>query len=84
MSIVKWGRTIQEELSRGSSRVIDHEMQAEFDGHSWTVEFPVYIDCTYQQGKYDEEGIASRLRRRRAVHRHPAPGSHLLQQAVWH
>ena len=56
--IVKWGETIQDELSRGWSRVIDHEMQAELDGHSWTVEFPVYIDCTYQQGRYDEEGVA--------------------------
>ena len=58
MPIIKWGRTIQDELSRGWSRVIDHQMQTEFDDHSWTVEFPVYIDCTYQQGKYDEEGVA--------------------------
>ena len=58
MPIVKWGRTIQDELSRGWSRVINHEMRGELDGHSWTVEFPVFIDCTYQQGKYDEERVA--------------------------
>ncbi|MDW7539577.1 ISH3 family transposase, partial [Haloferax volcanii] len=31
---------------------------AKLDGHSWTVEFPVYIDCTYQNGRYDEHGVA--------------------------
>ena len=32
-------------------------MTAKLDGHSWTVEFPVYIDCTYQNGRYDEHGV---------------------------
>jgi len=45
-------------INHGWSRVIDHEMQAESDGPAVTVEFPVFIDCTYQQGKYDEEGVA--------------------------
>jgi len=33
-------------------------MMAKLDGHSWTVEFPVYIDCTYQNGRYDDHGVA--------------------------
>ena len=56
--IIRWGNEIQRQLNRGWSRTIDHEMQAELDGHSWTIEFPVYIDCTYQQGKYGEERVA--------------------------
>ena len=55
---LKWGEKIQNELSTGWSRVIDHDLQGEIDGHTWTVDFPVYIDCAYQQGKYDEEGVA--------------------------
>ena len=38
--------------------MIDHDLQGEIDGHTWTVDLPVYIDCTYQQGKYDEEDVA--------------------------
>ena len=68
MPIVKWGEAIQTELSHGWSRVIDHDLQGEIDGHTWTVDFPVYIDCTYQQGKYDEEGAARRRRSRDAPH----------------
>ena len=45
-------------MSTGWSRVIDHDLQGEIDDHTWTVDFAVYIDCTYQQGKYDEEGVA--------------------------
>lgn len=58
MPIVKWGEKIQNELSTGWSRVIDHDLRGKIDGHTWTVDFPVYIDCTYQQGKYDEKGVA--------------------------
>lgn len=58
LPIVRWGTTIKSELDRGWSRVIDHQLSATVDGHSWTVEFPVYIDATYQQGKYDEHGVA--------------------------
>jgi hypothetical protein len=58
MPIVKWGEKIQNELSTGWSRVIDHDLRGKIDGHTWTVDFPVYIDCTYQQGRYDEEGVA--------------------------
>ncbi|MGN8215065.1 ISH3 family transposase [Halococcus salifodinae] len=58
MPIVKWGEAIQTELSEGWSRVIDHDLRGEIDGHTWTVDFPVYIDCTYQQGNYGEEGVA--------------------------
>ena len=58
MPIVKWGERIQNELSTGWSRVIDHDLRGEIDGHTWTVDFPVYIDCTYQRGKYDEKGVA--------------------------
>ena len=46
-------RTLGRLESRDSTR---HE--AKLDGHSWTVEFPVYIDCTYQNGRYDEHGVA--------------------------
>jgi len=56
MPIVKWGETIQDKLSRGRSREIEHDLAGE-------VEFPVFIDCVYQQGRYDEHGVASRLRR---------------------
>lgn len=47
MPIVRWGTRIKQELSEGWSRVIDHELQATVDGHSWTVEFPVYIDAIF-------------------------------------
>src|SRR5699024_2755307 len=52
------GEAIQKELDQGWSRTIEHDLTTEFDGHSWTVEFPVYIDCTYQNGRYDEHGVA--------------------------
>jgi len=42
----------------GWSRVIQHDLTGKTDGHSWTVDFPVYIDCTYLNGKYDENGVA--------------------------
>ena len=56
--IVKWGDEIKQELSEGWSREIEHDLTTEFDGHEWTVEFPVMIDCTYQMGRYDEQGVA--------------------------
>ncbi|MCD2205326.1 ISH3 family transposase [Halobacterium sp. KA-6] len=56
--IIQWGKTIQQELSEGWSRIIQHNLTGKLDGHSWTVEFPVYIDCTYLNGKYDENGVA--------------------------
>jgi len=49
--VVKWGDTIKDELSSGWSRVIEHELAGK-------VTFPVYIDCVYQQGRYDENGVA--------------------------
>jgi len=58
MPIVCWGKTIKQELSEGWSRVTQPNLTAKLDGHSWTVEFPVYIDCTYQNGRYDEHGVA--------------------------
>ena len=51
MPIVKWGETIQDELNRGWSREIEHDLAGE-------VTFPVFIDCVYQQGRYDEHGVA--------------------------
>jgi hypothetical protein len=51
MSIVKCGETIQDELSSGWSREIEHDLAGE-------VTFPVFIDCVYQQGRYDEHGVA--------------------------
>ncbi len=49
--VVKWGDTIKDELSSGWSRVIEHELAGK-------VTFPVYTDCVYQQGRYDEHGVA--------------------------
>jgi len=43
--IIRWGEAIQQELSEGWSRVIQHDLTGKLDGHSWTVDFPVYIDC---------------------------------------
>lgn len=57
MPIVRWGNTIKQELSEGWSRVIQHDMTAKLGGHSWTVNFPVYIDCTYQNGRHDDHGV---------------------------
>ncbi len=50
MPNVKWGETIQDELSRGWSREIKHDLAGKV--------FPVFIDCVYQQGRYDEHGAA--------------------------
>jgi len=58
--ITKWGNAIQQELSEGWSREIEDDPTTEFDGHTWTVEFLVMIDCTYKQGRYGEEGVARR------------------------
>jgi hypothetical protein len=58
LPIIRWGNTIKAELNQGWSREIEHDLTTEFDGHEWTVEFPVYIDCTYKNGKYDEHGVA--------------------------
>jgi hypothetical protein len=51
MPIVKWSETIQAELSSGWSREIEHKLAGE-------VTFPVFIDCVYHQGRYDEHGVA--------------------------
>jgi len=56
--VTKWGNKIEQELSEGWSREIEHDLTTEFDDHEWTVEFPVMIDCTYQMGRYDEQGVA--------------------------
>jgi len=50
MSIVKWGETIQDELSSGWSRVIEHQLAER-------VTFPVFIDCVYQRARYYEHGV---------------------------
>ena len=52
--VIRWGDAIEDQLSQGWSRTIEHDITTEFDGHEWTVEFPVYIDCAYQNGRYDE------------------------------
>jgi len=57
--IIRWGEgDSAKALSEGWSRVIQHDLTGKLDGHSWTVDFPVYIDCTYLNGKYDENGVA--------------------------
>ena len=78
MPIVKWGPTIQQELSGGWSRQIQHSLQADYAGHEWTVEFPVFIDATYQQGRYDEHGVA------RHGYAADAPFIDTAQQARYH
>jgi len=40
------------------SRVIDHDLTSTLDGHSWTVEFPVLIDSSYKNSRYEEHGLA--------------------------
>jgi len=47
---VRWGKTIKQELSGGWSSVIQHSLTTTLNGHSWTDKFPVYINCTYQNG----------------------------------
>ena len=49
--IIKWGETIQDELNSGWSREIEHRLAGK-------VTFPVFIDCVYQRGRYDENGVA--------------------------
>jgi len=51
MPIIKWGATIQDELNSGWSRVIEHDLAGK-------VTFPVFIDCVYHRGRYDEHGVA--------------------------
>jgi hypothetical protein len=58
MPIIEWGTKIKQELSEGWSREIEHDLTTEYGEHEWTVEFPVMIDCTYYQGRYDEHGVA--------------------------
>lgn len=47
VATVQWGVAIQQELPEGWSHTIDHGLTGKFGDHSWTVDFPVYIDCTY-------------------------------------
>jgi len=49
--VVKWRETIKQELSQGWSRVIEHSLTDR-------VTFPISIDCTSQQGRYDEHGVS--------------------------
>lgn len=55
--VIAWGNDIQQELSEGWSREIDYDLTTEFDGHEWTVGFPVMIDCSYKMGRYDDHGV---------------------------
>ena len=48
---INWGEAIQEELNRGWSREIEHDLAGE-------VIFPVFIDCVYEKGRYNEQGVA--------------------------
>jgi hypothetical protein len=78
LPIIRWGNEIKAELNQGWSREIEHDLTTEFDGHEWTVEFPVYIDCTYKNGKYDEHGVA------RHGYAADAPFINTPQQARYH
>jgi hypothetical protein len=57
MSIVRWRKTIKRKLP-GGQVVIKHKLTGELDGSAVSVEFPVYIDYTYQNARYDEHGVA--------------------------
>lgn len=59
---ITWGSGTQRELLEKWSHETKHDLPTEFDGHEWTVEFPVMIDRTYQMGRYGEEGVARRRR----------------------
>jgi hypothetical protein len=78
LPIIRWGNEIKAELNQGWSREVEHDLTTEFDGHEWTVEFPVYIDCTYKNGKYDEHGVA------RHGYAADAPFINTPQQARYH
>jgi len=56
--IIRWGEAIQQELSEGWSRVIQHDLTGNSTVTAGPVDFPAYIDCTYLNGKYDENGVA--------------------------
>jgi len=62
LPIIRWVRRFSKS-SRKDGVASFSMISIETDGHSWTVDFPVYIDCTYLNGKYDENGVATRLRR---------------------
>jgi len=49
--ILRWGQPIKTELNQGWSRIIEHDLRG-------SVTFPVYIDATYKQGRYDEHGVS--------------------------
>jgi len=70
--IIRWGEAIQQSSPEGWSRVIQHDLTGKLDGHSWTVDFPVYIGCTYLNGKYDARTVwrvtATPLTRRSSTH----------------
>jgi hypothetical protein len=59
MLIVKWCETIQDEPSSGWSREIEYDLAGEGT-------LPMFIDCVYQQGRYDEHGVARQRRSRDA------------------
>jgi len=56
--IIRWGEAIQQELSEGWSRVIQHDLTGETRRSQLDRRVPVYIDCTYLNGRYDEQGVA--------------------------
>ena len=81
MPIVKWGDEIKEELNSGWSRIIQHSIAD-------SVTFPIFIDCVYQQGRYDEHGVARHgWRGIRAVTPMTRLSSHMnqsLPRTRWH
>ncbi|WP_142860910.1 ISH3 family transposase [Salinigranum halophilum] len=77
LPIIRWGNTIKAELNQGWSREIEHDLTTEFDGPLVTVEFTVYIDCTYKNGKYDEHGVA------RHGYAADAPFIDMVTRAAW-
>jgi len=57
--IIRWGEAIQQELSEGWSRVIQHDLTGKLDGHRLDRRFSrlhrLYVP---KMGKYDENGVA--------------------------
>jgi len=56
--IIRWGEAIQQKTPEGWSRVIQHDLTGNSTVTAGPSIFPVYIGCTYLNGKYDENGVA--------------------------
>jgi len=56
--IIRWGEAIQQELSEGWSRVIQHDLTGETRRSQLDRRFFPSTSTAYLNGKYDENGVA--------------------------